>query len=493
MLVFTNDQIKNITKDIILIPFIIDDPENNTGYVQQKEGVQVLKDSIAQTDGELKVFSDLHINNITNYHKAYEALTTEKRSNYSEAMLQEGGLQQAPHFETSPIWMGLIPKLRSENTGLPISDPNTHTEIDLINLVTPPIGALKNGFSYGTYTGIASAITGLSFTVEEEIGISVGDEGMLTSGNAFSYIRITSITPAQAEQVGPPAVSASDALLEYIVLGGTTGPMATGNFRNYQSGFTNAQRGRQVAISGSDLAIMQMFEQAIINSVNDWKANMVIQRNAFAQTDDGARRTQVNNAITELDNTLLAIDLWELAPLVDPNGRFTDTGLDALELSMSDRKIISAELITIMETEIFGTLTQVPKGDFTGEGSYFDLFTFVNLRISKGTGTLFQFYQADMAISLFDKKILDANSQLTQYKNTFALVKVLSDTELGQIEFDCETPNEFSEGDSVYVMDNATIVFTRNIIDIDGNTITLDNGIPAELKLNGLGRITRQK
>lgn len=489
---FTNEQIKNITKDILLIPFLIDDPINGTGYVQQKENVQVLKDSIMQTDSELKVFSDSHINNISNYHKVYEAITTDKRSDYSEAMLQEGGKQQPPHFESDPIWVNLIPKLRPENTGLPISNPNPYTEVELINRINNPINALKNGFSFGSFNDNATNITGTTFSVEDETGINVNDEGMLLSGNDFAYIKIDSITPSSSGTSGGTTTPV-DAVLSYTVLGGTSGAMADGSFRNYQTGFSNADRGRQSGISGPDLAIMEMFEQSIVDAVDAWKSNLTIQKTALDSADDGARRTIVEDASDKIGASISEIGDWEVMPIANVNGKFTDFGLDKIIDAGTSRQTESNELKASLETTLLGVLTQNADGTFDGSGSYYDLFNFVSLRISKGTGTLFQYYQADMAIALFDKKIADANSRLAQYKNTFALVKILSDTVIGQIEFDCEAPSEFSIGDNIFIMDNDSIVFSRVITNINGSNITLDNGVPAELKVNSLARIARQK
>jgi hypothetical protein len=117
-LVFTNDQVKSITKEMLDLPLVIDNPSAGTGLIQQKANIQVTKDALLTTDTQNKVFSDHWISIAQAYHNELERLNKDLRTTYADSDLVLGGQSKAPHYTGS--WPNLVPILIPSNKGLQI-------------------------------------------------------------------------------------------------------------------------------------------------------------------------------------------------------------------------------------------------------------------------------------------------------------------------------------------------------------------------------------
>jgi len=90
-------------------------------------------------------------------------------------------------------------------------------------------------------------------------------------------------------------------------------------------------------------------------------------------------------------------------------------------------------------------------------------------------------------------KIKNANKQLAEYLNTFAISQIVSDTTIGQTIFTLQDATEFNISDSIKIMDNNSIVYTRSIVGKTGNDVEIDSGVTAILTVTNLARFVRQK
>ncbi|MCK5643942.1 MAG: hypothetical protein KAJ19_24305, partial [Gammaproteobacteria bacterium] len=380
-LIFSDGQIKNITKDTLLLPILIDDPVNGTGYIQQRDNALILKDSLFLTDQDLKVFSDLWISVVGKYHIELDWLKADLRSDYSELILQSGGQQTPPHFPSSPPWINLSPKVADSNTGLPIAPSLSDIEMIILPDLTASISTLKTGFSEGSFSAAVLNVTGTQFEIvyvdgSSELGdLAIGQQIIIYGSGLATLAEITGIQiPPEPT---PPETEYDNHIILYDVISGHTGSIGGATVANSHPGFTNAQRGRQEAISGEQEAIRAIFEADVDNNVGRWEIPLSNQKDALDSNNElEPRKTANTAALVNVEAAIGDIVVWEALPVIDPNGKYTDTGFNSIETQIVTRTAqVPGRILEIEGTQL-GTLIQDGAGDFTGAGVYFDLFTF---------------------------------------------------------------------------------------------------------------------
>ena len=473
---FSNQQIINITKDIILIPSLINDPV--TGYIAQKALVLASKDSLQKTDADQKTFSDFWISVVTQYHNELHALNSELRTNYSDSDLVLGGSQTGGHFPTSPIWINLLPKLIQSNNGLPITNPSDLNLLNYLNDVSNSLPPLLTGFNDGNYTDTITITSASTFT-SSVVSFPINTRLVVTNGGNSFIIKITSITTVPSTVYNFSVVTGS------VILGSAT---AVSNF----SGFTDAQRSGSASTSP-----YTAIYTSLTASIDTYVSNLLTFINSILtflnnNGDLSPRKSHITSAKSIIQTAITDIQTWQALPSSTSNGRFTDLKIALVQTAVANLTSYRTNRITEIGTDL-GSVAQASDGTASGSGAYKELFTVICLRIAKGSGTLNQVNQIDLGLGFFDQKIAAANDQLNQYTNTFALTKISSDTIIGQISFVVDDASQFSNGDTVYVMDNNTLVYTRIINNISGSTITLDTGIPVALSTTNLARIAKQR
>lgn len=495
-LIFTDEQIKNMSKETIELPLLIDNPAEGTGLVQQQELLVIQKDLVYATDQQNKIFSDFWIGINQAYHDEYSYLNGVLRTTYADSDLVLGGQQLSPHYTSS--WPNLGPILLDSNKGNPTS--GSTTEASLITPVSDAVAWLVSGFTSGaTSTTLSNAYSAGSGFIEITAGtLSNGDTVLIQNGSAF----ILGTAGATTGFCTPTATPDTEA--QCAIEGGTwtetigftpispDQAMPSGStVANFHSGFTTAQRGYQ-SWGGNDY--QTYLENKIITETNTYEAHITSQKTALDGNEelDATRKALNDSEITNLQTALDDIATWEGLVVIDVNGKYTDTGIATLNGVLSTR----TTRIPIRTSEVesnLGTPVQAGDGSVSGAGAYLNLWEWVLIRISRSGGTLTAWYGADLGIKHFQLKIENAEATLAQYSATFAIAQILSDTTIGQIAFEVDDVSEFSNGQTVKVMENDSVVYTRTIDDITGPIITLDSGIPAILTTSGLARIVRSK
>lgn len=496
-LVFTDAQIKNITKDILTLPLAIDDPINGTGYVQQQQSLVTAKAELLKTDQDQEVFYNFWKQNIDKYYQEYDLLNAQVGTVYPDSALNDGGKERGVHWPTSPIWIPFIPKMISENNGEPFTGTATETEQPKIDDLQPHIDALVNGFSYGAFNDTVDNVTATTFEILYATDIEIADLGILSSGSNATVVRVTGKVPYVPALPGPvpPAAPEEAEVITFEYVAGYVGVhLSTSNFTLTAPPISNAKRGYQVALTPEEDAVLTVLRENLDAVILPWKDHLDLQTAVISTYDDVAPRAQANlDAGTDVALCKSTLEGWEALIVVDPSGKYTDDGLLILTDEMTRRTATSAaRAIEIKDTQL-GAIAQDGQGNVTGNGIFYELWTTINLRISKGLGSLTKYNSADLGVSFFDKKITDAYTQLDQYTNIFAVTQIVGDTVLGDDEFEVVDESEFSIGQSVKVMDNNSLIYDRTINSISGSFITLDVGIPAVLTESGLGRIVRVK
>lgn len=476
-LTFTDEQIKNLTKDILLLPTVIDNPTEGTGLIQQRQAIIDVKSNLEITDAQNKVYSDHFISVLQAYHDENLQIRGESRTTYSDATLISAGAGQGAHYPQT--WLQMIPMLLPENNGAPVNGSAGPNEESRVNDFNSQIDLLKNGFTDGTLDTTLVTITNTEFDVTAIGDLAIGQRFIVDDGTQSLFGTVDGITGMT---------------VEYTKIAGVDGSnFGVGDrVQNSHPGFTNAERGHQSAPYAPEF---RDYLQGLLDAdVDEWETNLNAQKTALmANTDIGTSGAENANAIIQIDLALSAILSWESTPIVNVTGKYTDSILLLIEDAGSDRTVtdIPARLSEI--TNSLGSVAQAGDGSFSGSGRYFDLFNWINNRVGKSGGSLFSQNSLELGVTYFDQRIVKAQNQLDQYEDTFAVATLSADSELGQIDFDVNDASEFSVAEEVKVMDNDSVIFTRIIDTILGNNIRLDSGIPSPLTTNLLARIVKQK
>jgi len=474
---FTDENIKNISKDILLIPFTINDPE--TGLIAQKNKVIVQKGELEKTDKDQKVFSDLWTNAVSAYHAEYIQLSANQKTNYADIEIDKAARKsESPHFPV-PTWTKLVPMVIPSNNGNPVSTVQALTEQNKMFEIPPVIQMLKSGFNdgAGSWSGdvVGSSIESITVNISS---LSVGNRIYVTSGSNTFAAEITEV------DIATEAIT-------FTVLFGTSSNGPT-TFTRYFSGFTDNQRSGIDPI-GTQIGVYNDLRSRIIEAVNNWKSSVSAELIALNQNPDlPPRKSRVTTARIRASDSVGVIDAWLALPDLAVGGITTNQELSSIENELLD----SASFCNLRSNEIvsdLGSVSQTPDGLYTGSGVYLELFKTIDLRAASGTGSLSKFYDSDSGIVFFDKKIRSAEAQLAQYESAIQVNKLASDAGIGQDTFTVQDVTGLSITDEIKIMDNDSIVFTRSITQIAGLDVRLSSGIPVAITVGRLARICKLK
>lgn len=477
MLNVTDQELKDLSLTTLQLPLVIDDPVDGTGLVQSKEFIVAEKARLQTLDTQNKIFTDHWIEVLTKYYSELEALDRTVKTLYSEATVILGGQNKLPHYDDA-TWYNLVPMKSDELVGNPTSVGSNPDEDELVATAESTRSDLVNGFG-GAVDDVLDAVHGIGSNTFESSGtFSVGSRVIIDDGTNSFLATVTDDINAPIYDISSISTDKAFGIGDRV--------------RDFHAGFTNSERGHQSTNYAND--VMLHFEGVLDSTVASWEANLNIQKTALDNNNDLLPANQVLNttALSNINSVLPDIATWEGTVVADVDGRYTDTSMPLIAVHLTARPAEIGLRVTDITTNL-GPLVQAGDGSVTGVGVYASLYEFVNIRIGKAGGTLYGFYNMDLSVSFYDTKIATAQGQLAQYNNTFAIASIISDTVIGQIEFEVDSVAEFSAGQTVKIMDNDSVVFTRTIDTIITTTIKLDSGITAALTIGSVARIVRQK
>lgn len=507
---FTDSQIKTMSLDAIELPKIIDFPldpitgDGGTGLIQQQENIIVAKDALYVTDQQNKVFTDHWTLVADQYHLELEKLSLLNRTTYSDSDLVLGGQSLPPHYtETHPELVPIVIPSMNGNPIVPSSFPENHIDklASLDSLIDTYING-KSGSSNDTLSApwvesVAVEVTsGTTFTVGELVFVTQGSNIMLAEVVAQGGF-CTGETPQNSGIDEATCVANTGTWTYTITLTALSTPYAFtsgADITNSMTAFTNAERGRQVSQTPSRQNLMEFFEAEITNSFIDIQSfQQDIVDNLILNDDTNATRKSDNQAyIDSINLKINEIDAWELETITAVDGRYTDAKLPPLQTSIDGLTALNTDRIAQIIT-MLGNVTDNGGGNVTGDGVYFDNWKFVVIRIAKSGGTLYGWYGMELAVSHFDIKIANANSQLSEYNNIIIVKKLTIDSALGENEVTIENVIDLSQNDSIKVFDNESIVFNTAIQAINGNIVTLTQSLPFDLLTGNMARLVKVK
>lgn len=470
-LVFTDTQIKDISKEYLLIP---DDIAKAQVTLAKQDA---LKAQYLVNDNSNKVFTDNLINIMTQYHEELKNLNGETRTTYQESITVEAAqfLEGNQHFPTTtPVWKNYQPKVAASNNGGPIT-ATVPNESSKIGDFAPALADLLNGFSDGAVSEVLTApYAGGTFDVANPSALVVGNRVIVSQAGVSAYGIVASITPGMTDD--------TVAITEIVPPAGALGIGATA--ANSHPGFTNNQRsGIDPILEPEYYNYLTGIIDAAVAGIEGFLAAQLVALNLNdVPGSEAAEITAAKNAIIAFQGV---IDTWQAASF-----RFSDANLAPLQAAFTARPgDITARAGEI--TTALGNVAQNPDGSFSGTGHYQSLFSFVNIRINRIEGSLVKYYGADQARRAMEQKIATLESKGEEYDEIFVITRLTADTD-GTNIIKVTSAAGLSNGDSIKIMDDVQPVIVRSIVNILGLDVQVNSPVPVGYLESKIARVVKQ-
>jgi hypothetical protein len=474
-LTFTDPQIVELTQAMV------DYPVNLASANSDLANANANQAKILSKDQSNTVFTNNWINIIAQYHAELKYLNGILRTDYNPADIDPAGRLTDPniHFITSPIWVNFQPGVAASNLGNPTS-AWTQTENAAITTANTNITLLKAGFT----DGAANTTTTAAFIVDtvavtSAAGFSIGNRVIFISGSNYLYGTITNIAGLNVTVT----IISANASYAGIASGAT--------MKNFDDGWTLAERESGVGSSAGDSAFMAAIKTIIDTNVGDWETRLNAELAALNLNDaTGAEATQITAAKGLVNGHKTTIDTWQAFPSTGVGTSRFGTNLPALETALGARPAqITARIPEI--TGALGTLSQAGDGSFSGAGQYFNLFDNLNTRLNKAGGTLRTYYDSGLAVTLFSQMITNLTNQYNR-DSAIWLVQVFSADATGTNTVTLTSVTGLAVSDTVKVCSKTQPVIDATITGISGLDVTLSVTIPSTYKSGESARIVKE-
>lgn len=459
-LVFTDPQIRNISGEILALPADIIKFTNDKAYAVAAKAEALANDQANE------VFSNNFRDIISAYHDELKNKNGSSRTLYdvNNIVLAAKKDPANVHYPIpSSSWVNIKPKIHLSNNGDPVG-AFTPYEQQKLAPITSQIALLKTGFT----DGATDTTTGNAYV----FGVDLGVNGVFLAGQRIVVDRLNVSLLATIVTVKPPT-GAWTADLELSILAPPAGALPSGSrVRNFHNGFSNAEREGTATPYAPE--VLAYWESILDGYVQDWEDTIVPQQTALGLLNvSGTENTQKVAEQTSLSNAKTAIDNWQAAPATGAGvGRYGDTALTPIEANIAARTAAIPVRVTQITTNL-GVITQAPNGDYSGSGHYLKLFEWIDIRAGMAGGSLFLFYQADLAISFIDQKIAKANSKKIEYEAQF-LVKTFTADSDGTVFIKVANTTGLSISDAVKIAEDSGLpLITTTIVGISGLIVEL--------------------
>lgn len=459
-ILFTDPQIRTITGEILSLP------EDIIKFTNQKTAQVAQKADTLTKDQANEAFSTNFRDIISAYHAELKNKNGADRTTYNVANIDLAAKKDPTNVHypiPSSNWVNIKPKIDISNNGNPVGAFTPH-EQDALPPITAQIALLKTGFTDGaTDSTIAEAY---AFGVDLKVnGTFVAGQRIVVDQSNVSLLATVDVVKA------PTGAWTAD--LEITVLAAPAGSLPIGSrVRNFHAGFSNAEREGTATPYAPE--VLAYWEGILDTLIQNWEDTIVPQQTALGLLNvSGAEDTQKTAEQTSLSNAKTAIDNWQAAPLTGAGvGKYGDTALTPIEANVTARTAAIPTRVTEITTNL-GAISQMPNGDYSGSGHYLKLFEWIDIRAGMAGGTLFLFYQADLAISFIDQKIVKANSKKTEYEAQFLVKQFTADSD-GTAFIQVADTTGLSISDTVKVLeDSGLTVITTTILGISGPIVEL--------------------
>jgi len=471
---FTNDQIKELTGQVLAAPDTIASLNND------KAAAVARKNDFLFLDQANEVYTDHFHNLMVQYHAELQYLNGQIRTNYNLADIDSSGRLAPgnPHFPFSPVWAQFPPKKLDSNEGIPFG-VLANTETTATTEINDKLDLLLNGFSDGAVSDTTETVFTGSVVEVLNGGFAPGERVIFVDGSNFLFGTITAVA-AMPVTTGMQLITVT--IIDSSAGYGGIGIGATVD--NNHPGFSNFERETL-----SD-PFMNSLKNQVDAQVPPWEVMLNAEKSALLLNDptDPAEQAEISTAISNIDSTLSTLATWKAFPSLGVGtSRFGDTNLPILTGVISTRLGQLATRVTEIGTRL-GSIAQNPDGTFTGTGQYFNFFDSSNFRINKASGTLRNYYQMDLIISVFDQQIATLVALQARDSASFSIFEFAA-TANGTTTVQLVDATGLAVLQTVKVMSNTQPVFDAVIQSIALNTVVLDLPVPATYTIGDKARL----
>lgn len=464
---FTDDNLRSLSLDAIQLPTQI------AGLQAQLVKIQDGLNNILKKDEANKVFYDNFHTIVNAYYDERAALDGTTYVKYIDAYLTASAKVEAGniHYPTVPAWPNLPPKSVNQNMGLPTTVAATSEAVQ-INATTPWFNLMLNGFSSGNDSaGLSSAYSGgTSISVNDATDFSVGNFFVSYSSSAAVYGQITHITINSTQPTpGPDVITFTNLAFS----GGTINQNSP--LVNHFSGYINQQREADLKPNPT---VFLLWQTQIENLITSAMSFLTLEGAALAANDaTGDEAKEITAAIKNVNDAKTTITNWLAAPISVPGiARYGDSVL------IPFRQFLSARLsqITSRVAEItarLGAVSQNADGTYTGSGNWYSFFKWIDLRINKASGTLFQYYNSNVATGFTQQQINNLNAKQVELNKLVKVGALMGDAN-GTNQIRVQQSGGFVVGDEIKLIDDGKTPSSDLFVSgISGQIITLNQAV----------------
>ncbi len=499
-LTFDDTQLESISLEYVNMPASI----IQLGIDKAK--IIALRSSILIKDNENAKFTDHYEGVIVAYHDELELLDGLTKTNYIHSQIDDGGAKviDTPHFPNpTEIWTKLQPKITDCNTGLPTSSFSSLYETAAIEDVITKRDQVLNGFNDGSGdTTSTEAYSGTgTLEVDSLTGFNNGDRVVIDLGGVSAIAEVTGSTPAGGSCSDPiytdqstcetngEVWTPSDASLTLTHISGSTSIGIGARVKNSRPTYTNAER--EGTSTPYDPEVLTYFKGLLDADVVLWEGVLGNILTALNSNDSIKESSEITTAKTNVGDCTTDIDTWEAYPATGSGvGRYGDTRLATLNSTITDRDSEVTARVTQITTAL-GTCTQIADGTFSGNGAYFDLFNWIDLRLNIAGGTLSTWYAMALQIEFFDIQIVMTETKEDEYEDSFRIEPLSVDAD-GTNTVTLADASGYSVSDTVKVFAVGESVITTTISSIVGGDITLGTAVSIGYTMAKKARLLRE-
>ena len=450
---FTTQQKKDISRRQLNIS------TENAAYAATQASLTNTKAQLLSVDSANQVFYDFFNTQVHAYELEAQALNGVQSVEYTDGTIdpfvagdlstsaQTPGSVGALFFpSTMPTpYTNFVPKIVDAVNGYTNSTTNDAVyEQNLMTGLQALIAYLLSGAgsaSESTVTPIAAGpITGLVLSVSSATGFAVNNIVSIVNGSDSGVYKVTAVSMA---------MMANTITVDSVV------PVS------------NAITGGIISNS------VPSIETSIHTNITFWQTKLNTQiAELTAQNDSRSPQSSENaTALSNVNAALIPVNAWLASP------DYTSGGLSPISSEITVRIAFIPTRITQIVTAL-GSVSQVGEVISGVAGSsYFQRYTWLNIRINRVSGSARRYFDADLGIGTLGTLAANNTQVQDQYSNYFVTkaITFIDSTPIIQVS----DLASLAQGDAVTVLSETQPEIQRAIIQLMGTTqIQLDQPIP---------------
>lgn len=388
-------------------------------------------------------------------------------------------------------WTKFPPKLPASGNGNPKTE-STNDEDEVINESFDNNGLqalidFLTGSQSGSNDTLRESYSG-GTTVEVDTGNQTPGKYLLLHGSGNSaLLKIVSVD--STANPSPPPTNLFTVNVQIVVA--TNGTIPSGSTATENISFNNADR-NDPSTTPYENVLLGLFSKTETR-VNLWDAaigNQLTELNGNLDSNP-----DIDTAKTDAQNAQTVISTWLALPDTGSTGsdsKYTDNNLADIEAEITDRNSFRGTRVSQIVSAL-GTVSQDTQGKVSGNGIYKIRFDTISLMINGLDGPLSQFYNLDIGASVANVQIDNAKSKKQVFGTKVLVSKFAENPTVAGPTVKLVKADGFSISDKVVVVGGGLDNIVADIINIDGNEVTLSKDVPLEYNADANAGLAKAK